>query len=91
MNRDALNALVTAILMVVGLIALNPGSIRGDRHSAFPAPCDFLNTCAPESGYDDNGETETPQTFPKEHRENPPSSITATYRKSTVSHKVAVD
>ena len=46
MTRDTLNALITAILMVIGLIALEPGILRGDRHSTLN-PCQLFDICAP--------------------------------------------
>ena len=46
MTRDTLNALITAILMVIGLIALNPEAVRGDRHSTSDA-CNLFSTCDP--------------------------------------------
>ncbi|MEM9245280.1 MAG: hypothetical protein AAGA67_06015 [Cyanobacteria bacterium P01_F01_bin.153] len=91
MNRDTFNALVTAVLMVIGLIALNPAAIRGDRHSTSPEPCDFLNTCSPDLKSGEKKPPETPEMSPNEHPEKYPSSITATQRKSTVNHQFIVD
>lgn len=48
MTRDTFNALITAILMVIGLIALNPGVLRSDRQSTVNL-CHLLNTCATAS------------------------------------------
>ena len=48
MTRDTFNALITAILMVIGLIALNPGVLRSDRQSTVNL-CHLLNSCATAS------------------------------------------
>ncbi|MGD1938908.1 MAG: hypothetical protein ACFCA4_15350 [Cyanophyceae cyanobacterium] len=91
MNRDAFNALVTAVLMVIGLIALNPAAIRGDRHSTSPEPCDFLNTCSPGFNPGGNNSMDTPGASPDESPEKYPASITTTQRKSVFNHQFVVD
>ncbi|MEM1425452.1 MAG: hypothetical protein AAGF75_02700 [Cyanobacteria bacterium P01_H01_bin.130] len=44
MTRDLFNVLLTAILMVLGLVALESGTLKGDRGRA-AEPCDALDAC----------------------------------------------